>query len=234
MTPPQTRNELQNLIALLTGTGIVLRSNPIILRSDGTSRSVSWESPAGRAPLWIQDTASIAEYRRVIRLADYLCLLSDAAIIQAAFEFNGNDLVSHRLLWLPSPVRLPPVEPDDPIEEIIDILLDDGGKQILDEEPERADAVPLLLVAPLRFDYDPQRQAPGHPSSHLHICRSHCRIPVFSSLSLGHFIRTVFRHFYPDVWSTSDELREWALHSANRSVTREEEQEMFIDWRHPV
>lgn len=87
----------------------------------------------------------------------------------------------------------------------------------------------LRLRSPIRFDFDLAAQAPNHAASHLHITHEDCRLPVFGPLSVGHFARFIFRHFYPELWNRFQFLREWPLHFGTRSVTPQEGTELFIE-----
>lgn len=232
MTPAEARHDVQRLVAILSGAGVLLRSNPIVVLTVGRRRLVSWARPGARAPLWIGNAATVAEYRNALRGGDYTCLLSDGALLQIEFAFEGNHLVHHRLCWMPCPVPVPEIQQDDPIEDVVDILLADASDQVLDDyDPTRSDDVSLLLVTPLRFDFDPDLQAEDHAASHLTLCGSGCRIPVFGALSLGHFVRTVFRHFYAEIWRSEQDLREWTVRQLPRVITVEEQRQLHIEWR---
>jgi len=77
----------------------------------------------------------------------------------------------------------------------------------------------LRLRTPLRFEYDPNNASDGHPICHAHFLWSHCRCSVVAPLSLGHFVKFIFHHFYPELWQKHAFLREWPTDLGNRTIS---------------
>jgi len=87
----------------------------------------------------------------------------------------------------------------------------------------------LRARATLRFDYDPGRAATDHPGAHLHFCGEGSRWPTFGPLSVGHFVRFVFRHHYPDIWAEHEFLRQWPIQRGVRCITQADCEQLFVD-----
>jgi len=87
----------------------------------------------------------------------------------------------------------------------------------------------LRLRSPIRFDYDPRRAGADHPASHVTLAGDECRCPVFGPLSIGHFVRFIFRYFYSIVWQRHSFIREWPLRFGNRYVSVTDERELFVE-----
>jgi hypothetical protein len=63
----------------------------------------------------------------------------------------------------------------------------------------------------------------------MHLINAECRWPVSHPVSVGDFIRLIFRHFYPNMWGTHDFLREWPRNDRrNRTISSGEESEIHI------
>jgi hypothetical protein len=111
--------------------------------------------------------------------------LIDGALVQMAYSFKRDVLVSHRLAYFPSPKLLS-------FDEAPDLYL---------EEELYADIVGDNLVRfPIRFDYNEDASMHvdiHHPKSHLTLGQyPNCRIPVSAPLSPCLFMEFVMRNFY--------------------------------------
>jgi hypothetical protein len=84
------------------------------------------------------------------------------------------------------------------------------GCGLIDPHSLLADDLLRLLITRHVLD-DPELQTETHPASHLHLLDEVCRWPVFGPICVGHFIRFIFRHFYPKIWSEFEKLRNWEL-----------------------
>jgi hypothetical protein len=226
MTAGELRREIDGLIVVLAETGLLVKSNATIIESKPPLTWVTWGGTTARSPLGGE---TVAEYRSILRNQQYTALLADGGVLQISFALRGTRLEKHRFCWIPSPVIVSEDEAaTTDVAELVDEGLLDAGVRLLDDEPGDED---LLLIAPLRFDYDLAAQHEYHAACHLTFNRPSCRVPVFGPLSLGHFVRFVFRNFYPEQWLADARLRGWILRFGPRLVTTAQESEMFIECR---
>lgn len=218
MTSNQVRTEIQNLLELFIESDVAVAINPVVQQNlSHRITRVTWRSPTpidGVTP--IGEFATITEYCIYLEAQAYSAVLYDGAILQLSYDFRGNELVGHRLCYYPCPF--------------------DVDKELLRSEP-LADVIALYrgrdnslvrLRSPLRFDYDPRNITDGHPVIHLHLLCGYCRWAVVAPLSLGHFIRFIFRHFYPNLWAVHEFLREWPQQLGNRTITVDEERMLHV------
>lgn len=222
MTPRTCREELTSLVVHLMDSGAALDYNSIVERRGG---GVVQVEPAGSRPLPYRDFGNVEEYMNVVSRRQFACLLFDGGAIQVAYTFKEDIVIRHRLCFHPCPVMLARDEIDLigeelGLSEIVDLCLDQNNWRNR-----------LRLRSPLRFDYHEEPAAPDHSASHLHVSHSACRIPVFGPISIGHFVRIIFRHFYPELWASDRRLREWRLVHLERSILAAEESELFVECR---
>ena len=155
-------------------------------------------------PGWLfrTDAGTIEEYRGWIEHSGYAAVLLDGAILQISFDFSGDELVGHRLLYFPCPFdfdRSLLMGTDLSMVEIIDLYADPVSPG------------EFRLRSPVRFDYTKAEISPDHPPSHMTFQWRRVRVPVSAPLSLGHFVHFVFKYFYPDLWHLHDFIREWPV-----------------------
>jgi hypothetical protein len=128
--------------------------------------------------------------------------------------------------------------PQDDILDLVELLMEDAFHAELEEDTQSTflePAVTLLrLRSALRFDFDQDAATQAHPASHLTIAHQDCRIAVFAPLSVGHFVRFVFRNFYPHAWKDHAFLRDWPLHQFNRCIHTDHRNELFIECHTPA
>ena len=162
-------------------------------------------------------------------MASTRSLFETAQWCKSRTSFTANQLLKHRFCWIPAPIT---IDRDDVNEtdlaELVDQGLEGAGLRVLDDDTAGDD---LLHIAPVRFDYDLDSHGEDHAACHLTFNRPSCRVPVFGPLSLGHFVRFVFRNFYPDEWSAEPRLRAWALRFGARMITAAQEGEIFVECR---
>ena len=183
----------------------------------GSRSRVSWPPGGGTDPQWRASSPSLAEYRGWIEANAFSALLYDGGLIQCTFEFDGADLIKHRLAYFPCPFDLEDMLDSEPILDLLDIY-EDGGTET------------VRLGGPVRFDFDVEAGSESRPSSHVTMINSSCRIPAVGPLSLGHFIRFVFHHFYPVLWEVHPFLREWPQESGSRTITNAQEIGVHASW----
>lgn len=232
MTPNAVRAEVTQFLTSLAKAGLTRSFNNPVVRPTGVTTIVA--SPASADDPFTSPDAfgSIEEYRRLVLNGHYSCLLRDGSLLQIAFEFRRDDLVKHRLSLVPCPIVLDDVflQVDGDWLEIFDGLIAEEGLRIaaLAEDADASAGI-LRLRSTLRFDYDTAAHRPDHPCSHVHLSQERMRWAVLGPLSLGHFVRFVFRHFFPDWWAEHEFLRDWPVRHSARTVTEEESHELYVD-----
>jgi hypothetical protein len=144
---------------------------------------------------------AIDDYLSFLLREEYLCLFSDASILQIYYEFKGDELWKHRLTWWPCPFFIKLDEANDtPPLDLIDSLI--GSLAVSWKEH-------LVMRSPVRFDFDAQlhHNPANHPASHLHFNNKSCRMLVSHPLCFNRFIGFIFNFFYPEIkCELSDEI----------------------------
>jgi len=217
MTANELRASLQELLRLLQFSDIALTFRPVVIqRVSSGRRRVTWSPSLRRSPqLFHGSFATPDEYRAWIEAESYSALLYDGSFLQLSYDFHGTSMVAHRLVFYPCPYEIDlGLLKEEPTLDVID-LYEGGGSTI-------------RLASPLRFEYDSAGQAEGHPASHLTINGEHCRWAVTSPLSPGHFIRFVFRHFYPSLWRNVEFIREWPQIPGPKTISDSEESMLHV------
>ncbi len=221
MGPSRIGGQIRQLSTLLLEADIALYVNPVIkqeLRRSGRRIiRVTTSGLTGSATTLIRGHfATVSDYCEWLESGAYSAVLFDGAILQISYDFDGNDLIGHRLAYYPCPfdvdtelLRTSPV---------LDVIWLYRGR---DDERVR-------LRSPLRFDFDKGAQQAGHPAVHLTLLWDHCRWAVVAPISLGHFLRFIFRHFYPALWNAHDFIRQWPQELGERTITRTEEGALHI------
>lgn len=236
MSAHGVRNEIGRLCDFLLARGLALDANGAVVRQRARVKTVTW--PTGSAtPFRVtpESASTLAEYRQHLSERQFVGLLDDGAVLQLTYWYDADVLVKHRLCYYPCPLDIPWDEmPEDlTVVDWFDAYVEEEGRFLSSTKRSPEGHVPFegsfRLKGPLRFDYDRAATADGHPSSHLHLSTRECRIPVFGPLSVGHFVRFVFRHFYPAVYSAHAELREWPCNIDSRSLTVGEMQEIHVN-----
>ena len=219
MTPKKVERDLRNLVDLLIEKDIAIASNPIAINRIDVAVRLTWHSPSGRT-LGVGDFGTLENYRSLLQLQAYTVVLFDGSILQISYDFLGDTMLGHRLCYYPCPFDID--EDEIRVQPILDIveLYSEAG---LDQ---------LRLRSPIRFDFDPKNADDGHPAVHAHLIRSRCRCPIMAPLSLGHFVRFVFYHFYPELWQECEFLQKWPLHIWPRTITVAEESQLYIECRY--
>lgn len=124
-------------------------------------------------------------YRRLNETRAFNLRMLDGAIVQFLYDFQGDELVEHRLAYFPSP-SLEPFQNEPELYEDDEIYADILKKNV----------VPF----PLRFDYsshDSKHVDVHHPKSHLTLGQyQNCRIPVAAPITPVVFIKFLLRNFY--------------------------------------
>jgi hypothetical protein len=212
MTPNDVLHEINNLVRLLAEYGLTLDANRAVRVRSGGLDHVGWPSTSSPSPdLLPESFATIGDYCAILKNRSYTALLFDGAILQLHYAFKGGAMLQHRLCYYPCPYDVKQADlATDPALDVIERYQAQGGEF-------------LRLRSPLRFDYDARGARPGHPTCHVHVLAPDCRCPVVAPISTGHFVRFVFRHFYPGEWETCGFLREWPQRLGARTIRPDEE-----------
>lgn len=224
MTPDKVYDELNDFLTLSLRSNLALSATPTVLEVEhfGFAR-VTWATNSD-APgyLFRTATASVAEYREWIDCQGYTVVLFDGSFIQISYDFTYTQLIGHRLMYFPCPFDIDPgmLLSDLSLIEVIDLYHDERDR--------------IRLRSPIRFDYDVNASSAYHPTSHFRFQWAHTRIPVMAPISLGHFIRFIFKNFYPEIWNTLQFVREWPLEYLGDTITDEEKETLHINSTMPA
>lgn len=223
MTVNQVRRNVDELRKALFKEDLAKDFNRIVINEfRGHIKVVTW---AECLPYTDLRFATLDEFGWLLRKRQFSILLFDGSLLQISYKFKRGTLIEHRLCFYPFPLRLDVEELDNYLGAgfgFLDILEEAFS---FGEFKER-----LSLQSPIRFDYDMERAAANHPASHMHLLRNECRVPVFAPLSVGHFIRFVFRRFYPEQWKEFDFIRGWPCQEFDRTVTVEQERQIYLNY----
>ena len=215
MKPKNLETELRNLLDFLMNNDLAVDANPVDVRAVYPATRITWKSP-NPALMTGGEFATLDNYFSIASAKAYSAFLYDGGILQISYDFKRNDVVGHRLAFYPCPFE---VDEDafvfTPILDVLDQYRLNGEKY-------------LRLRSPLRFDFDQKGAKTGHPTVHLHVIRQRCRCAVVAPLSLGHFIRFVFYHFYPFSWQAHEYLREYPQVLGKRTITVPEETHLHL------
>jgi hypothetical protein len=218
MTANSQRREIDALQQLMVEADVAfLARQPVILAAPNNAKRVTWApSDAELGELMRAAPHSLAAYRNWIAADAYSMVLFDGAVIQMTYDFDGNDLVGHRLVFFPCPYKIDEGLLDDlPLLDVIELYSDSRDPAV-------------RLVTPMRFDFDPRAAGAGHAASHLSLNGLDCRWPVTAPLSPGHFVRFVFSQFYPHLFTALPFIREWPVNHQSQTITSREEAGLHV------
>lgn len=236
MTVKDILRGIQKLNTFLLEKELAQDTNSPSIRSQGDIQEITW-SGAPKSGLISGSFATLAEYLIVIKNRQFNCSLIDGGVFQFNYFFDNDDLIKQRLCYFPCPIEITEdevnkIQPGDDFVSLFQMLLTEEldliRKSIL--HSRQGEKMPnFFFRTPIRFDYDPFSQAHGHSASHLHINKPACRWPVFGPISLGHFIRFVFKMFYTDIWNNNQQIRNWPISHHSRTVSDIEVVNLYID-----
>ena len=180
-----------------------------------TQAEVSFDASANFSKI-LRNIPYTEMYEEIKREQDYNIALADGALIQLQYVFEGEEVIKHRLAFLPSP----------------DLTAYQNDPEIYESDVIFAEVVAKNVVTtPIRFDFDRDSfVADEHPMAHCTIGQyKNCRIPVSSAVSpyrffefiLGSFYNTAYRDFGA-ILGTSG-----ILHPS--TITRNEQQKIHIN-----
>lgn len=214
-TPRVVATELDQLFSYLESVGIVHYWNAI----DEKPAHVSWHSTSAEPFLLNHDEVTVSTYMYWLRNGMYSAVLTDGALLQISYFFDGSSVVGHRLAYVPCPV-------------VIDVeMLSEGLSLEEVVELHISGANDVLMKAMVRFDYDPRSAGPRHPATHLTLNSVECRIACVSPLRVGRFIDFVFRNFYPRIHQKDPYLQGLTLKGwFKRSIVQDDADALHISW----
>ena len=188
MTLNGTKSDIRQLLRLLLDNGVAIAINPVSIQAITTGGNrVTWKSSV-YLPLTSTEFGTLEEYVKWMESGQYSALLYDGSLLQITYDFSsGTRIMGHRLLYYPCPYDID--------EQFFNDLEDLSPSDIVKLQ-QPGDPKGLLLRSPLRFDYDSSFQGDLHPSSHLTFGTRSCRLAVVSPISLGHFVKFVFRRSF--------------------------------------
>jgi hypothetical protein len=211
------RDEVVNVLDYLSIAGIVPYQNQVSV----SGNRVSWHSIHTDRPFLVsRQDPSLQDYRNWVEAGAYSALLFDGALLQITYEVSDGKISGHRLAYVPCPYRIDP-----------EMLLRDAVLDVVDLHME-TDPTSVVLHSPVRFDYDPDNAAPGHPAAHLTINSSNCRIACAAPLRVGKFVDFIFRNFYAHHWKMHSDYftRGARQRNVGRTITEEERSDPHIWW----
>ncbi|MEX0983927.1 MAG: DUF2290 domain-containing protein [Actinomycetota bacterium] len=210
------REEIDLLLAYLNEAALAVYVN-YLTRSDEV---VSWHV-RDRSVEFLPDRDRMTSetYRHWLESGAYSAVLFDGAMLQLSYRFVSNQIVAHRLAWIPSPFEFEPgFLESQPLIDVFDLYAAGPARDV-------------VIRAPIRFDFDVEAARPGHPASHLSINSGHCRIACAAPVGVGQFVRFVFSNFYPDVWRAHPYLASMPTRAiADHTITDDERAALHVYW----
>ncbi len=203
------RNEISNLTLHLIQSGLAIDQNFAERKDVSGLVDISW--PASGSVAFARKGFPYKDaYLRFVQERTFTAKLFDGSLIQLSYRFNGEDLIGHRLCYLPRPKEI----------EVNDV--------IRDEVLSNAE-LPII-----RMDFSPESAKPfSHPMTHMHIGYEEvCRIPTSAPCTPARFVLFILRSFYSD--KVTSEL-EKALNNGDQfgcSLTKEELGESYFKVPH--
>ncbi len=218
-TPAKIRGEVESLLRLLINNDIALYVSQVVMEPQAPRIRITWPSRSQNWRLGFgKPFGSIDEYLAWLKSGEYSAILFDGSMLQISFEFQGGDLIAHRLLYYPCPIELSDEEQrllrELPVLEVIDAYSDVRDR--------------FRTKSPIRFDFDAEAGTSAHPASHLTMLTNDCRLPVYGPLSLGHFVTFVFRNFYPKICEQHEFVRTWRSRVGQQTINPSEQRHLHI------
>lgn len=142
-----------------------------------------------------QSGISLNEYFRLISEGKYSAIFFDYSLLSVESIFLDNNILRHRYIYIPCPIKKELTEKRPEEVEIYDYLQQINLDNMRDS---------IISQGYLRFDYttDEPPENTYHPASHLTFISSDCRIGLRSPISIASFFTFIFENFYPDKIAT--------------------------------
>ncbi|AYQ36685.1 hypothetical protein BLA9940_07002 [Burkholderia aenigmatica] len=201
----------------LTEKELLIDSNPLAqYQVEGCDR-ISW-SRAGNLAYLFTDYSSIEQYVQVLNNRDFNFCFIDGGLAQIDYTIKGDEVIKHRLCYIPCPFSYNPADwPDIPLSDIPSMM---GPEDFLRN---------AKLASPIRFDFDSKFQDERHAYSHVTLNKQTCRIPAYGPVSLGHFFRFVIRYFYEETVEMGEWLADVRPRLYSRTLEHPSPHEIHID-----
>jgi hypothetical protein len=155
-------------------------------------------------------------YEEIKRSQDYNIAMADGALIQLQYIFEGEELIKHRLAFLPSP----------------DLTVYQNDPEIYESDIIFAEIVAKNIVTtPIRFDFDKDSFVSDvHPMAHCTIGQyKNCRIPVSSAVSPYRFFEFILSSFYNTAYRDFGALLGTPAMLHPSTITPSEQQKIHIN-----
>ncbi|WP_283677647.1 DUF2290 domain-containing protein [Clostridium perfringens] len=180
--------EIKEITNVLVEKGISANQNyPINKNHNDKSVCVEW-SNISNLSIALKNREYREIYNELDKNRDYNIKLLDGALIHFMYKFKGDELISHRLAFYPSPY----------LENY------QNEPELYERDEIYADVIYKNIVAfPIRFDYnkDEVESEYYHPKSHVTLGQyKNCRIPAYGPISPVVFIKFIFKNFYSKVY----------------------------------
>lgn len=166
---------------------------------------------------------SLEQYKNILEKNAYFCILQDGSIIRASYSIKKNELISHNLLYWPSPfdLTLKDLDPSfgGPLEILEDIMFSDKWSE------------KMIMRTPIRIDFDPQNCSEGHPLVHLHMQNKDCRIAVNQPICFNSFVRFIFENHYLNDFQEHDFFKKISPKKL-KYTDHQQEHQLFISFKY--
>lgn len=181
--PHDTCNEINRITAKLIEAGICdSQKFSHLKRVSDTCSEVTFET-SGNFSLVLKNIPYQEMYEEIKKSQDYNIAMADGALIQLQYLFEGDEVIRHRLAFLPSP----------------DLTVYQNDPEVYESDIIFAEVVSRNIVTtPIRFDFDRRAfVADVHPMAHCTIGQyQNCRVPVSSAISPYRFFEFILCSFY--------------------------------------
>ena len=207
----------QSFLDVLIERKLLIDSNQLLSTKSSKGTRLTWSTSTGLAYLFT-DHASIEQYIEVLNRRDFNLCLYDGGLIQIDYFIEDDEIIRHRLCYIPCPFHYDP---------------SDWEGIALSDIPSMMTATDLLkdakLNSPIRFDFDAGFSDDKHAFSHLTLNKNSCRVPAYGPISLGHFFRFVLRYFYEDEFDLGIGWEEFRPKLYSRTLGYPSPHEMHIE-----
>lgn len=145
-------------------------------------------------------------YSRLVGQRTFTVKLFDGSLIQLSYRFRGEELIGHRLTYLPRPLEI-------------------GVNEVIQDQVLSSAELPII-----RIDYSPEAaNLFSHSATHMHIGYSEvCRIPTSAPCTPTQFVLFILRSFYADRLSRELETVLISEDPFESSITEEESKEIHF------
>jgi hypothetical protein len=210
MSSNQLKNEIHRLLHLFLAKDIAVFINPVTVIYSDVERVTWLQHSFVRGELFRDEFCTIKNFRDWVSASAYSAILFDGSILQLSYDFKGGSICAHRLSYLPCPYDIDQdLLRSEPLLDLLDVYNNNMAS--------------IKLRTPLRFEYDADGATTDHAATHLTMLWSHCRWPVSHPMSVGHFIKFIFQHFYPELWKEFDFIRSWPDEKRSKTIIPAEE-----------